>query len=104
MNSNNDLMDPNWRHSEPSDFEKAWGDFYNNFKGTPYTVHVREFCVEYFTNKIDSLHADLNMAVEALVEADKALTEYSKRVGGMDLNSEIMHEKIKAAIAKGGAE
>lgn len=67
MNSNNDLMPTHWTPTESTAFEKAYGDWYNHFKGEhpPSTVHVRLFCEEYI-KKLEARIAKLREGFEFL--------------------------------------
>lgn len=47
MNSNNDLMDPNWKPIEPDTFEKAYNIWYAKFNGCPNHVQVKNFAHDY---------------------------------------------------------
>lgn len=46
MQSNNDLMDPNWKPGPLDEFEQEWCQFYNTFPDTPNIVHVRNWAHE----------------------------------------------------------
>lgn len=84
MNSNNDLMDPNWKPSPPDDFEIVYNEWYRKFNGVPNAVQVRLFCHEY----IKKQECRLRMLTEALEWYRDANT--SQRAADGDLARKVL--------------
>lgn len=88
MNSNNDLMDPNWKPSPPDAFEIAYNEWYRKFNGVPNAVQVRLFCHEYIKKQEYRVH----VLTEKMLEI-KMLSQYPTRHDIEDVADKALAER-----------
>lgn len=82
---------------ETSEFEQAWGKYYNSLKGNPNSVQTRMWCKEYFEAKIEA-------QASALDAANKELDRHKNLLRKQCNHSQDLSARIEELESRGSTD